>query len=158
MERNSCNYSQHLPGRENVVTDCGSRDFHLSDTQLIAMLTSLHPSISPSQFKIIQLPEKHISWIALLAQKWPGKRELPKGLIKSTLAAGIVGWDSSTELDSGMTPIWNPQMILDNYASAVLSCMCTEEVILGKIDSHSKSTETLPERPLTIWQQIFGKW
>ena len=153
MERNSCNYSQHLPGRENVVTDCGSRDFHLSDTQLIAMLTPLHPSISPSQFKIIQLPEKHISWIASLAQKWPGKRELPKGLIKSTLAAGIAGWDSSTESESGMTPIWTPQMTLENYASAVLSCMRTEEVILGKPDPHSKSMEILPERPLTMWQR-----
>ena len=153
MDRNSCNYSQHLPGRENVVTDCGSRDFHLSDTQLIAMLTSLHPSISPSQFKIIQLPEKHISWIALLAQKWPEKRELPNGLIKSTLAAGVVGWGSLTELDLGMVLIWNPQMILNNYVSAVLSCMRAEEVILGKPDPHSKSMEILPETSLTMWQQ-----
>ena len=105
----------------------------------------------PSQ--IIQLPEMHISWIALLAQKWPGKRELPRGLIKSTLAAGIAGWDSSTESESGMTPIWTPQMTLENYASAVLSCMRTEEVILGKPDPHSKSMEILPERPLTMWQR-----
>ena len=35
MERNACNYSQHLPGVLNVVADSLSRDFHLSDNQLV---------------------------------------------------------------------------------------------------------------------------
>ena len=69
MARQACNYSQHLPGRLNVIADCLSRDFHLSDDQLISMLTSLHPSLSHTQIKIINLPQKHISWVASLARR-----------------------------------------------------------------------------------------
>ena len=35
MEQNACNYSQHLPGVLNVVADSLSRDFHLSDDQIV---------------------------------------------------------------------------------------------------------------------------
>ena len=65
MARQACNYSEHLPGRLNIIADCLSRDFHLSDNQIIAMISSLHPSLSPSQFKIVTLPQKHISWVGL---------------------------------------------------------------------------------------------
>ena len=149
MSHDACNYSQHLPGKENVVTDSLSRDFHFSNEQIIAMLTSLHPNLSTSQITIIDLPQKHISWISSLAQKWPGQRELPKRLIPSEIAAGITGWDFAEGSNSAMTPIWNPSTHLENYASAVLSCMQCEEVTLGK----SQSKETLPERPLTMWQR-----
>ena len=149
MKRKACNYSQHLEGKLNVVTDCFSRDFHLSDDQLVSMLTSLHPSLSPSQIKVINLPEMYTSWIASLAQRWPGTRELPKQLIKSEIAAGISGWDSCNESALGMTPIWKPSMDLDRYASAVHSCMQKDEVILGECLSKA----TLRERPLTMWQR-----
>ncbi|KAL7524456.1 hypothetical protein ACHAXR_000580 [Thalassiosira sp. AJA248-18] len=153
IERSACNYSQHLPGRLNIIADVLSRDFHLSDTQIIAMLTSLHPSLSPSQIKIVQLPQKHISWIASLALKWPGKRELPKELIKSTIAAGVTGWSSSTDATSVGTPIWKEAMKVDDYGSAVLSCMQCDEVILGEPESGQESKGTLRDRPSTMWQR-----
>ena len=83
MKMNACNYSQHLPGKENVVTDSFSRDFHLSNDQLIAMLTSLHPSLSPSQIKLVDPPPEITSWIASLARQWPGKEGSPKAHIKA---------------------------------------------------------------------------
>ena len=153
MDRQACNYSQHLPGVWNVVADCLSRDFHLSNEQIIAMLTSLHPSLSPSQIKIVDLPQKHISWIASLAQRWPGTRESPKRLIKSTLAAGIAGWDSSHGSNTTMTPIWKPEMKLDEYASAVHSCMQYEEATLDAEKFTNKFKGPQQERPLTMWQR-----
>ena len=71
MSRKACHYSQHLPGIENVVTDCLSRDFHLSDAQITAMLTSVHPSLTNLGIKIVQVPEEVTSWIASLAQLKP---------------------------------------------------------------------------------------
>jgi len=153
MARQACNYSQHLPGRLNIIADCLSRDFHLSDNQIIAMISSLHPSLSPSQFKLINLPQKHISWVASLAQRWPGKRVSPKALIKSTIAAGISGWASSQESGFTETPIWRSSMKLAEYGSAVLSCTQCDEVILGEPDPKSESKEILRDRPLTMWQR-----
>ena len=56
MEMNACHYSQHLPGIDNVIADCLSRDFHLTDDQIIALLTSLDGSPSPKPLQIVQVP------------------------------------------------------------------------------------------------------
>ena len=58
MSLKACNYSQHLPGIKNVVTDYLSRDFHLSDFQITAMLTSVHPSLHNLELKIVQVPQE----------------------------------------------------------------------------------------------------
>ena len=157
MKINACTYSQHLPGKMNVVTDSLSRDFHLSNEQLISMLTSLHPSLSPTQIKIIDLPDDLTSWISSLAQRWPGERELPKERITSEIAAGIIGWDSSTESSSPTTPIWRTSTTPKRFESAVLSCMQCEEVTLGERDEGSKSNQPLPDRPSIMWQRPLWK-
>ena len=153
MKRKACNYSQHLPGRLNIISDCLSRDFHLTDEQLISMLTSLHPSLSPPQIKIVALPQKYISWVANMAQKWPGKRESPGRLIKSTIAAGVSGWTSSAGATSRTTPIWRKGMKVEDYGSAVLSCMQCDEVILGELEPGNESRGILPVRPSIMWQR-----
>ena len=81
---------------------------------------------------MIELPQNRISWIAQLAQKWPGKKGSPNQLIKSNIAAVIVGWDSSTESTTTMTPIWTSFNHKQKNASAVLSCMRCDAVILGE--------------------------
>ena len=151
MSKNACNYSQHLPGKKNVVADSLSRDFHLSDGQIVSMLTSLHPSLSPSQIKIVQLPEKYTSRIASMAQRWPGKKESPKAPIKSTIAAGVAGWISSegSATNTLPTPIWRNSLIPSGSASAVLSCMRSGEETLDDV----KSRGELPARPSTMWRR-----
>ena len=121
------------------------------------MLTSLHPSLSPTQIKIIDLPDDLTSWISSLAQRWPGERELPKERITSEIAAGIIGWDSSTESSSPTTPIWRTSTTPKRFESAVLSCMQCEEVTLGERDEGSKSNQPLPDRPSIMWQRPLWK-
>ena len=161
MQLNACNYSQHLPGKLNVVTDSFSRDFHLSTDQIIAMLTSTHPSLSPNQIKVVECPEDLTSMIASLAQRWPGTRELRKQHIKSDLAAGVIGWTSSNESRSTMTPIWMDSEHPKSFASAVHSCMQSEGVTLGQQEEGRTSWQTLPERPSIMWQRplwrVIGK-
>ncbi len=67
MKREACNYSQHLPGCLNNISDSFLRDFHLSDKKLITMLTSLHPSLSPSQITMLTPSPEITSWIASMA-------------------------------------------------------------------------------------------
>ena len=107
MTWNACNYSQHFPGKLNVVTYSSSRDFQLSNNQIISMLTSLNSSLSTPQIKMTELPQKHTYWITQLAQKCPGKKGLPKQSIKIEIAAWIVGWDSSTGSTKTTTPIFS---------------------------------------------------
>ena len=153
LRRQACNYSQHLPGVKNVVADCCSRDFHLSDEELVAMLTSLHPSLLPSQFKVVPLPPKYTSKIAAMARQWPGKKESPSRLIKSTLAAGLSGWSSSTESTTPSTPIWKSSLPLNDYASAVLSCTRFGE----ETSERKESWEERHGRPSTMWQRTLWR-
>jgi len=119
MGLKACNYSQHMPGRDNIVTDCLSRDFHLSDAQLIAMLTSLNDSLSPDMLKIVQVPDDLISWISKLEQLAPDRLESPKAPTPSALAAGLSGWSSSSGSNTTMTPSWTDSAAPAAYASAV---------------------------------------
>ena len=153
MGANACNYSQHLPGRDNVITDSFSRDFHLQDDQLVAMLTSLDSSFSPSMIKIVPVPDELISWISTLEQLAPERMESPKARSPSSLAAGLSGWNSSNEPNTPMTPSWRPSITLNDYACAVLSCMQKDEVILGEVDPHSKSQRELRARPSIMWRR-----
>ena len=138
MRLNACNYSQHLSGIDNIVTDCLSRDFALSDIKLKSMLTSLHTSLNPNMIQIVQVPVKITSWIASLAQLRPGIKGSPKARTPRTLAAGISGWSTLTGSSTAPTPIWKRLNHLTDYVSAVLSCMRDNEVILEEADLQSK--------------------
>ncbi|EJK49184.1 hypothetical protein THAOC_31970 [Thalassiosira oceanica] len=115
------NYSQHMLGRDNVVTDCLSRDFHLSDAQLITMLTSIDDSLSPDMLKIVQVPDDLISWISKLERFAPDRLESPKAPIPSALAAGLSGWSSSSGSNTTMTFSWTDSAAPDDTRSAVAS-------------------------------------
>ena len=88
-----------------------------------------------------------------MARRWPGKKESPSRLIKSTLAAGISGWSSSTEPTTPSTPVWKSSLPLNDYASAVLSCTRFREETSGR----KESWEERPGRPSTMWQRTLWR-
>ena len=74
------------------MMDSLSKDFHLSNEQIIAMLTSLHSNLSSSQITIIDLPQKHISsWISDLIAGAEMARS--KGVTKATHSKRNRSWD-----------------------------------------------------------------
>ena len=93
--------------------------------------------------------QRRMRRIASLVQKWPGKKESPSRPIKSTIAAGISGWNSSAGSTTPATPIGRDLSTSNKYGSVVLSCMRCDEMILGKCESRG----ALPIRLLTMWQQ-----
>ena len=149
LKKKACNFSQHLPGNENIVADSFSRDFHLSDDQIVTMLTSLHPSLNASHIKVQELPQKYTSMIASLAQQWPGKKESPKEPIKSTIAAGVAGWTSSNGSTSRMIPTWKESFPTNVYASAALSCMQYD----GETSGRPQCRGGRHERPSSMWRR-----
>ena len=67
MANNACDYSQHVAGLENIVANCLSRDFHLTDKKILALLHDLVPHLLPPNPQIISLPTHLSSWIATIA-------------------------------------------------------------------------------------------
>ena len=161
MKANACHYSQHLPGCENIIADCLSRDFHLSDAQLTALLTSLDDSPHTKPLQIVEVPDKLISWISTLELLSPATEGSLKGRSRSTLAAGISGWTSSSESSTQAAPIWTSSTRRQSFASAVRLCMRDDAVTLGSTHALARSSRALPERPSIMWQrpssQVIGR-
>jgi hypothetical protein len=79
FDRSASLHSEHIPGKENVVADALSRDFHLDADALTTLLHS-HPSSSsqaPPTLKIHTLPPRVISWIASMVGSMPPRKESP---------------------------------------------------------------------------------
>jgi len=159
LKHNACCYPQHLPGASNDIAHSLSRDFHLSNEQLIALFNHTKPPYFPiKQMRIIELPTEITSWIASLAQLRTNKRELKWERTPSTLARGVIGWSGSSTSEQ-MIPIFNPSHNPKEYASSVLSSThCDEEtstppgtVLKGKPR----------KRPSIMWRrpscQVVGK-
>jgi len=150
MKHNASDYSQHLPGLANVIADVLSRDFHLSNEQLISMLHSTSPPLLPPQLTIIDIPENIITWIGSLAQLLPKRKESPSRPTISTLARGISGW-SSNENATYPTPIWTTSDFPKKYTSSAHSCMPIE--LDHFLRDESKFRGPLLARPSTTWQR-----
>ena len=153
MEMDACHYSQHLPGCDNIVADCLSRDFHLSDDQLISLLTSLDDPSSNNTLQIVPVPEELTSWISKLARLAPAQAESLKGRSRSTLADGISGWSSSGASNTTAAPSWTDSTKQHAFASAVRLCMQNDAVTLGNVHPLARSNRALPERPSILWQR-----
>ena len=150
MENNACDYSQHIPGLTNVVADCLSRDFHLSNSKLISMLYAAKPPYLPTQMTIIPLQPTIISWIGSLVLHKPKRKELPTRHTISTLAAGVSGWTSNQDATS-KTPTWKNSATLEKLES--LEPSCTQLDVEHLIHDPSKFQGPLRERPLAMWHR-----
>jgi hypothetical protein len=127
MDNNATCYSQHMPGAMNVIADSLSRDFHLTNNQLISLFEHIKsPCLPNKKMTIIDLPEEITSWIASLAQLQPKKRELSWGHTPSTLALGILGWSGSTTSEQ-MTPYFKNSTHQNEYASCAPSYTPSDE-------------------------------
>jgi hypothetical protein len=150
MKNNACDYSQHIPGVTNVVADSLSRDFHLSNKQLISMIYTVNPPFLPQQMNILPLPKEIISWIGSLAQKQHKRKVLPERHTKSTIARGVCGWTSNTDATK-ITPIWTDSTLPTKYSSSELSCTLSGLELLTL--TANKSQQPLRERPSVTWQR-----
>ena len=108
LNHNIREYSQWFPGRDNIVADALSRDFHLSDDQLTKLIVSTFSSQTPTNFNIVPLPREIDSWICALLQQMPESPQPLEGHTPSKLSHGIDGDNSLLPLIFPMTHISNP--------------------------------------------------
>lgn len=151
MTNNACDYSQHIPGVTNVIADCLSRDFHLTNSNLVSMIYHTNPPYLPKQrLKIMNLPPSIVSWIGSLVQPARKRKVLPTQHTVSGLAAGISGFGSRTSAVYP-TPIWTNVDHPKKYASSEPSC--TQSEVENLIHDPSKYQGTLLGRPSVMWQR-----
>jgi hypothetical protein len=99
-------YSQWFPGDENGTADVLSRDFHLSDHLLTAMLLSSLPTQVPPNFAICPLPPAVSCWLMSLLRSQPLTGASKKEPTRSSTWHGLAGHDGSSKLNCLTTSTW----------------------------------------------------
>ena len=68
-------FSQHVPGEHNVTADCLSRDFHLSDTEILSLLQRKGPASQVlKNLHLKELPKTISSWALSMLESLPLKK------------------------------------------------------------------------------------
>ena len=91
-------YSQWLPGKENIVADALSRENDRLDKELTLIFCSHCPSQIQDHFEILPLPNKIISWLTVLLLRLPEKPQLFKKDIWTKLGRGSDENDTASGL------------------------------------------------------------
>ena len=104
MEHGIAHHAQWFPGKENLVADALSRDFHVDDRALSLMITDCFSSHIPRSFQIISLPPAVIMCIGELLRLLPKMQQLLTEPATSVAAAGKDTWRSLTQLGTNIDP------------------------------------------------------
>ena len=91
MEKNIHEYSQWFPGKDNIIADALSRDFHLSDNQLTQLIRSHLPPQPCQLFTIVPMPPKIACWLCAWLQQLPENHQRQEVHQPSNLQLGNDG-------------------------------------------------------------------
>ena len=106
MDHRISHFSQWFPGRENSVADCLSRDFHLSDNDVISHIRRRFTKQIPQHFRLITLPPVIITSVGDLLRLLPKGQQLPLEPTRSGVEVGLgtkgssMSWESVTTRSS----------------------------------------------------------
>jgi len=103
MGHDSCLYSQWFKGDKNQLTDSLSRDHHLSDLDLLALLFSEIPEQMPVNFKLYLLPPELISKLTTWVLNLPASMQSLGKPLRSKLATEATGSSISRESNLMLT-------------------------------------------------------
>ena len=173
-------YSQHIRGSQNIIADCLSRDFRLSDKHLTFLLNGLFPSQAKAPLLILSnLPDEITSFVNSLDHfliKRPVSQSPREPSSLGALFAGKLSWrdvtskmSSSTALDrtnvSSCCPLLqrvsdtmkeanqNAQKLHGTTVRSTLSNICSN------FRSHARQNPILEsggEKALVVKRQIQG--
>ena len=147
-------YSQWFAGDDNGTADVLSRDFHLPDEVLTAMLLSDLPSQVPPNFGICPLPPEILSWLICLLRSQPLTGASSKEPTRSSTWLGRGGHDGSNRSSSLKTstsklssPDSGPSSSgLSRPLSEVLAFQ--EQLTTSLLQAQSPAPSTMWRRPL----------
>ena len=91
-------YSQWFPGALNIIPDLLSRDWHLSDDEILALLTHLFPNQLHPNFRIVPIPKEIDSFLCSVLQDLPFQEARQKKHKTSGFGLGDSGLNSCPPL------------------------------------------------------------
>jgi hypothetical protein len=103
IEMQACLYSQWIKGAYNGVSNVLSRDHHLSDPQIVSLITLHFPTQIPNGFRLHSLPDEIASWLTSKLQTQPAATQSPKPPVPGIYGAGSGGSNTSIPLASSTT-------------------------------------------------------
>ena len=149
---------QHLRGIWNKVSDILSRWFHMTDDEILTHLrTHLHSQI-PKTFQLFHLPKQITAWISSIVESTIASGTArPKPASKSTTGPGDDGLNTSSSLESTMTPSWTtsntpePKQHSSNSSSSECALPNLQQIVMKNY------VATLSEKPLASWWRASGQ-
>jgi len=159
MDHDSCVYSQWFAGEENELTDSLSRDHHLSDSALLALLHSRIPEQIPKDFKICPLPQELVSKVTTWLHNLPASTRLPGTPLRSKLATGATGSGTSRPSNSKMTPSCPVSPAAKSTESSVVSAPLFEPTMFRPTQVHHQLLHQYLQQsapPSMLWHRPIG--
>jgi hypothetical protein len=150
-------YPEHIPGKHNIIADSLSCDFHLSDKNILHLFYSSQECSNqrPNKMKIINLPNKTISWIASILESMnPRTQSLPRPEA-STLAALPSSKNSSPTVESTI-----PSLTISHQTKELLSSPdlhTASAITTTNLPPKPYSPEALSMPPSQTWYRPSGK-
>lgn len=138
--------SQWIPGILNDIADALSRDFHLTNHQILSLFLEFVPEQMPPNLQICQLPPTICSWLTSFLEARPPTKESPKIPQRSKLALGAAGWITSGASTSITTPSLTDSSATKSTASSAASPLHSERVAFQEriMTDYRASTSKIP--------------
>jgi hypothetical protein len=150
-------HPEHIPGKNNIIADSLSRDFHLTNKNLISLFYSSQESRNqcPKHIKIQSPPIKIISWIVSTLESLKPKEQSPPRPTASTLAASNYSRTSSINAEL-TTHSWTHSAQTKKPSSSPVSPTASDITITNQ-HPKSSSLEELSIPPYQTWYRPSGK-
>jgi hypothetical protein len=155
IKSKTCLYSQWIKGAKNGVSDILSRDHHLSNDQIVSLVTLHLPHQIPHGFIIQSLPDEIDLWLTSKLRSQPEATQSPKPPVRSIYGAGSDGSSTWTRLESRMTSSSTPSIApnaIDSWEPLWQPCVAPDSAPLGLLRSRPSNASP----PWTMWHRPSG--
>ena len=149
-------YSKWFPGRENDVADILSRDHHLTNEQLVSLLSSHCPEQMPTDFAIVPLPLELCSQITTWLLKLPPSSQSPKVPTRSAAGTSVTTAPSSNGSSSPTTPSSLPSSLMNAPGSLAPSPTRIDSEDFPLLNRLIHEHQALSATPSTLWLRPTG--
>ena len=148
-------FLSHIPGKQNIIADSLSRDFHLTSGSLLKELYRNYGAQMPKTFKICELKDPIISWISSIKPSVPLEKGSDIQRNKSSLGLGASGAHLSNHR-ALETAFWSKEPDKKKLVSSLLSRSRSDITTLGE-QLCLPLGEIQSEQPSTKWARPSGR-
>ena len=150
-------YSEHIPGVHNHTADSLSRDFHLSDKNIISLIKSFAPpSQVPQNLHLVPLDPAISCWIASTLESMPQSKEsIPQPSPSSLALSSNSKSSSKKETSSTMSSLKTTHVHNDN--SLLLASHTQSETTSPAAQTKKPYLAALSAPPSPMWFRPSGR-